>query len=185
VAKTSLIDTPQSIVFIGTASGVYYFDMDKFIDEDVREVKEIPGLNLILPSTYINGLAYDVDNDMLAFVSLSGLTVVEGAKNLIDSGEIVTNVSRVSMFNANNGLNTSSCYDCIYTGDHKLVVCTSNGLNVTVDYSSFSTITKSLNTYNPESGELLNSFICNKIVRKSSNKYTVLHGVGLTEDITI
>lgn len=185
VAKTNLIDTPQSIVFIGTASGVYYFDMDKFISEDVREVKEIPGLNLILPSTYINGLAYDVDNDVLAFVSLSGLTVVNRAKDLIQSGESVSNVSRVSMFNASNGLNTSSCYDCIYTVDGKLVVCTSNGLNITADYSSFSSITKSLNTYNPESGELLNSFICNKIVRKSSNKYTVLHGIGLTEDITI
>ena len=73
----------------------------------------------------------------------------------------------------------------IYTIDNKLVICTSNGLNITEDYSKFTMITKSINTYNPTSEELLNSFICNKIIRKDSNKYTVLHGIGLTEGITI
>lgn len=192
VAKTNLIDTPQDIVFIGTASGVYYFDIDKFINEDVRTIKEIPGLNLVLPSTYVNGLAYDVDNDILSIVSLSGLTVVNNPKEIIELGITVNSNSvgtddkkYISLYNTNNGLNTSSCYDCIYTIDNKLVICTSNGLNITEDYSKFTMITKSTNTYNPTSEELLNSFICNKIIRKDSNKYTVLHGIGLTEGITI
>jgi len=192
VAKTNLIDTPQSLVFIGTASGIYYFDMDKFINENVREVKEIPGLNLALQATYINGLAYDVDNDILAAVSLSGLVVIRKPKEILERGITVNantvdsnNQKYVVLFNTSSGLNTSSCYDCIYSVDHKLIVCTSNGLNITSNYNQFTTITKSINTYNQESGKLLNSFICNKIVRKSSNKYTVLHGIGLTEDITI
>ena len=189
VAKTNLIDVPQDIVFIGTTSGVYYLDIDKFILEDNREVKEIPGLNILLPATYINGIAYDVDNDILSIVSLSGLTTVRGVKTNILENDIVLDTSMVgrnktvTLYNTTSGLNTSSCYDCIYTIDHKLVVCTSNGLNITADYANFSSISKSANTYN--GGKTLSSFICNKIIRKSSNLYTVIHGIGLTEDIEI
>lgn len=191
VSKTNLIDTPQDIVFIGTAGGIYYFDVNKFINEDIREVKSIPGLNLILPTTYVNGIGYDVDNDILSIVSLSGLAVVNKLKEIISSGITVNMNSEdasgkryVKLYNTSTGLNTSSCYDCIYTTDNKLVVCTSNGLNITSDYNKFSSITKSLNNYNP-AGKLLNSFICNKIVRKANGLYTVLHGIGLTEDIEI
>lgn len=191
VSKTNLIDTPQSLVFIGTSSGVYYFDVDKFIVNDIREVKAIPGLNLCIPSTYVNGIAYDVDNDILAVVSLSGLSILKKPKEIIANGLTVTkalkdnnNVAYFSIFNTISGLNTSSCYDCIYTINNKLIVCTSNGLNITDDYTKFTAITKSINTYD-NSDKRLNSFICNKIIRKAANKYTVLHGIGLTEDIEI
>ena len=186
VSKTNLIDTPQSIVFIGTSSGLYYFDVDAFINEDDREVKEIPGLKLILPSNYINGIGYDVESDTLAVVTLSGLNIIKNVVgNYITTKTDVTKNEDFKFINVSSGLNTSSCYDCIYTVDHKLVVCTSNGLNITSDYSNFTTITKSSNTYNSGSDERLNSYICNKIIRKDTNTYTILHGIGLTEGITI
>lgn len=190
-SKTDLINTPQEIVFIGTSKGIYYFDVDNFINNDIRTVKEIPGLNLLLPSIYINGIAYDTHNDTLAIVSMSGLNTVKNVKDLISSGKTVTSslknangVQYYNQYNTVSGLNTTSCYDCIYTIDDKLIICTSNGLNITENYTEFKSITKTVNNYNG-SDELLNSFICNKIIRKSSNKYTILHSVGITEDITI
>lgn len=192
VSKTNLVNAGQSLVFIGTSSGVYYLDIDKYINEDLRTVKEIPGLNLTIPAVYVNGLAYDVDNDILAIVSLSGLSVINDVKELIASGKILTSSLKDSsdnlyykVYNTNSGLNTTSCYDCIYSVDNKLIICTSNGLNITEDYDKFTSITSVINSYNPDSGELLNSFICNKIIRKNDNTYTILHGVGLTENINI
>lgn len=190
VNNTDLINTPQDIVFIGTTSGVYYFDVDKFIYDDVRNIKEIPGLNLLLPSVYVNGLSYDTHNDNLAIVSMSGLSVVKNIKELISSNKTLINglkndqnVLYYNQYNTSSGLNTTSCYDCIHTIDDKLIICTSNGLNITSDYVEFKSITQAINNYN--NGSLLNSFICNKIVRKAANTYTVLHGIGITENIVI
>ena len=192
VSKTNLVNAGQTLVFIGTSSGVYYLDMDQYINEDVRIIKEISGLNLTIPAVYINGLAYDVDNDILSIVSLSGLSVISNVKELIESGKTLTSALKDShgklyykVFNTNSGLNTTSCYDCIYSVNNKLIVCTSNGLNITSDYDNFTSITSAINSYNANSNELLNSYICNKIIRKNDNTYTILHGVGLTENIHI
>lgn len=192
VSKTNLINAGQSLVFIGTSSGVYYLDIDKFIYDDLRTIKEIPGLNLTIPAVYINGIAYDTENDILAIVSLSGLSVISNVKELIASGKTLTSSLKDSLdnfyykvYNTNSGLNTTSCYDCIYSVDNKLIICTSNGLNITDDYDKFTSITSVVNSYNPNSEELLNSYICNKIIRKNDNTYTILHGVGLTENIHI
>lgn len=192
VSKTNLVNAGQSIVFIGTSSGVYYIDIDKYINGDLRTIKEIPGLNLTIPAVYINGIAYDVDNDILSIVSLSGLSVINNVKELITSGKTLTTSLKDSfgnyyykVYNTNSGLNTTSCYDCIYSIDNKLIICTSNGLNITSDYDKFTAITSTINSYNPTSEELLNSYICNKIIRKNDNTYTILHGIGLTENIHI
>lgn len=203
LSNFNLIDTPQNLVFIGTSSGVYYIDIDRFLtadsktDTEYRTVKEIRGLNLMIPSIYINGVAYDTATDTLAIVSLSGLVVISKVSELISSTESdntfeITSTLKNSdrtlyyqIFSTAAGLNTSSCYDCAYTVDDKLIICTSNGLNITDDYSKFYSITKLINNYNPDSNEKLNSYICNRIIRMNDHKYTVLHGIGLTENITI
>lgn len=198
LSNSNLINTPQNLVFIGTSSGVYYIDIDKFLtannnsDIDYRTVKEIVGLNLMIPSIYINGVAYDTVTDTLAIVSLSGLVIINKVSELINCKTEITSSLKNSdgvlfyqIFGATTGLNTSSCYDCTYTVDNKLIICTSNGLNITDDYTGFYSITKFVNNYNPDSDEKLNSYICNRIIRMNDHKYTVLHGIGLTENITI
>lgn len=198
LSNSNLINTPQSLVFIGTSSGVYYIDIDRFLtadsktDTEYRTVKEITGLNLMIPSIYINGVAYDTVTDTLAIVSLSGLVVINKVSELINNETEITSTLKNSdgtlfyqIFSTATGLNTSSCYDCAYTVDDKLIVCTSNGLNITDDYSRFYSITKLVNNYNPDSDEKLNSYICNRVIRMNDHKYTILHGIGLTENITI
>lgn len=192
VSSIHLIDTPQSIVFIGGNAGIFYFDADAYIKNGDNELKQINGLNYILPTAYINGISYDEETDVLAVATMGGLSIVKKVKEIIRDG-ITLNASLkydktqtyYALYTITEDLSSTTCNDVMWTQNHKLLVATTNGLNVTNDLIHFNLITRNRNTENPESEERLNSYICVRIVRKGDNEYTILHSVGLTDSIHI
>ncbi len=187
-----LIDTPQNIVFIGGNAGIFYFDVDAYIKDNDIELKQIEGLNYILPTAYINGISYDEETDTLAIATMGGLSIVKKVKELISEKITLTEKLKYDQYNTYytlftiaEDLSSTTCNDVMWTQNHKLLVATTNGLNVTSDLIHFNLITINRNHENPESEERLNSYICTRIVRKGDDEYTILHSVGLTDSIHI
>ncbi len=183
LASINLINTPHKIVFIGTTKGIYYIDASELIDNDIRSVKYLVGSSNILPSTYVYGLAYNTETNTLAVATIGGATIINDITDIIINNETVTTDDVITLTNR-NGLGGTSCYDVAYTVDNKLILGTANGLNITSDYQSFNSITKINNNYTAN-GKVLNSNVCNKIVRISAHNYSILHSIGITEDLTI
>ena len=108
---------------------------------------------------------------------------MNNASAFINGDKVITSDDVLILTNK-NGLTGSSCYDAVYTVDDRLILGTANGLSITSNYAAFESITKNSNNHDPE-GKILNSYVCNKIVRINKDKYTIIHGVGLTEDVEI
>lgn len=181
MATTNYIDTPQKIVFIGTTNGIYCVDASKIIDENIRSIKYLAGSSNVLPNNYVYGLAYDVVDDKLTAATTGGAMVLNNASTFINGDKIITS-NDVLILTNKNGLVGTSCYDAFYTVDDRLILGTANGLSITANYAAFKAITRNSNEFD-ENGKTLNSHICNRIVRINKDKYTVIHGVGLTEDV--
>lgn len=181
MATTNYIDTPQKIVFIGTTNGIYCVDASKIIDENIRSIKYLAGSSNVLPNNYVYGLAYDVVDDKLTAATTGGAMVLNNASTFINGDKTITS-NDVLILTNKNGLVGTSCYDAFYTVDDRLILGTANGLSITANYAAFKAITRNSNEFD-ENGKTLNSHICNRIVRINKDKYTVIHGVGLTEDV--
>ena len=183
IATTNYIDTPQKIVFIGTTNGIYCINAAKLIDENIRSIKYLAGSSNALPNNYVYGLAYDIVNDKLAAATTGGAMVLNNASTFIN-GDVAISSNNVLILTNKNGLIGTSCYDAFYTVDNRLILGTANGLSITDNYAAFKSISRSSNELDTE-GKTLNSHICNRIYRINKSKYTVIHGVGLTEDVEI
>lgn len=180
-SSTNFINTPQNILFIGTTNGIYYILVDELLNTSTRKIYSLKSVFDVLPSNYIYCLAYDVDNDILSVATTGGALVVKNILNYMNS--VSVNEEDVSIFTNRNGLVGTSCYSVAYTINHDLILGTANGLSVTSNYSSFKSLTTSKNELGGE--DLLSSHICNKIIRKTKDTYTIIHGIGLSESISI
>ena len=183
LATSNYIDTPQKVVFIGTTNGIYCVDISKIIDENIRSIKYLVGSSNVLPNNYVYGLAYDCVTDKLTAATTGGAMVLNNASTFKNGDKVLTS-NDVLILTNKNGLSGTSCYSAFYTVDDRLVLGTANGLSVTANYTVFKSITRNSNEFD-ENGKTLNSHICNRIVRINKDKYTVIHGVGLTEDVEI
>lgn len=181
ISSTNYIDTPQKIVFIGTTNGIYCLNASALINDNIREIHSIVALTQKLPNNYVYGLSYDTVNDKLAVATTGGALVLSNASSYSSGTKAVIDED-VKTFSNKNGLIGTSCYDAMYTVDGKLIFGTANGLSITENYAAFTSITR---TKNALGGKILNSHICNKIVRKNKSLYTIIHGIGLTEDVEI
>ena len=182
LSTTNYIDTPQKVVFIGTSNGIYALDAASLIDDNVREVKYIAGSTTKLPNNYVYGLAYDEVNDKLAAATTGGALILSNAKKYISGSKTIED-DDVLTFTNKNGLVGTSCYDAFYTTDNRLILATANGLSITNNYAAFSSITRTKNSLN--NGKTLESHICNRVIRKNKDYYTIIHGIGISEDINI
>lgn len=182
------LSTPQSLVFIGTTSGVYHFNIDDYFDEESenKKVLRLSNYSQKLPSAYINSLSYNTKEDILVSAGLGGISVLHNASNYANSEAGDISPSDYANYTSGDGLTGTTCYSTLWTSsENKLIVGTSNGLSITTDFRSWTQITRIANSENVNSDQRLTNHVCNKIIREGTNLYTVLHGVGLTESIEI
>lgn len=198
ISSNNYIDKAQTVVFIGSSSGLFYVNMDEYLGNDstVNQLKSINGLTQTLPSKYINSLSYndsEESNGELAIGTNSGLVIIRDVKELLEDDSITVSLSSKSsrgnnfytLYNTSSGLNSASCSDVLYLPNGKLVIATNNGINIAdSSFTAFTHINKIVNTEN-ENGGLLSQYNCVRICRKSDNELTILHGTGLTENIVI
>lgn len=187
VSNIGQINTAQSLVFIGTGSGLYYFDVDKYFSEEYKFVSKVSNLDDKLPASYINCVSYNAKKDILVCGGIGGLTVLRNAKaNYAKEDAEDISSDHVKVYSSSNGMTGTSVYSTLWTSEEtKLIIGTSNGLSITTNFTSFSQITRITNSEDTSSSQRLTSHVCNKIVRESSGLYTILHGVGLSESIAI
>ena len=180
-SSTNFFNTPQNILFIGTTNGVYYILVDELLNTSTRKVYHLNSISDVLPSNYIYDIAHDITNDILSIATTGGALVIKNISNYMNADSV--NEENVLVFTNRNGLVGTSCYSAAYTIDNKLILGTANGLSITSNYSSFQSLTTSSNGLGGT--DLLSSHICNKIVRKTKSTYTIIHGIGLSEGISI
>lgn len=181
VSNTNYFIDEQTIVFIGTTNGIKYIDCDKALNGNI-EIGALEGSARLLLNSYVNGLAYDIENDRLCAATNGGATIIREVSSIIEEERELSS-SDITNFTNRSGLVGTSCYDAVFTKDHALILATSNGLSLSKNMATFSSITRTKNDWKPETNETLNNHVCNKIVKKTVDTYTVLHGVGLTEGI--
>ena len=182
------LNTPQTLVFIGTTSGVYYLNLDNYFDEESENKKVVLLSNYSqkLPSMYINSLSYNTKKDILVSAGLGGISVLKNTSTYANSEAGDISSSDYANYTSGDGLTGTTCYSVLWTSsENKLIVGTSNGLSITTDFRSWTQITRIANSENVNSDQRLTNHVCNKIVREGTNLYTVLHSVGLTESIEI
>jgi hypothetical protein len=170
-------------VFIGTNKGIYYFDSSIFtINEhgntEFSKVIRLDGVLNVLPSNYINGIAYNEEEDAVYIATDGGITLVKGILDWIEN----RGIPQYETYNANHGLSSTLCYDIAIMPNKKIVIATANGITLTSDFESFSYITRKISDV--ESSGLEN-YMCSKIIRKSASVITVLHPVGLSEGVVL
>jgi hypothetical protein len=175
------LDEIYSFVFIGTNKGIYYFDANDFINEGGGAIIPLEGVMKTLPSNYINGIAYNSNNDAIYIATDSGITVVNDIMALISQNNIANTPPSYETFNANKGISSTLCFDIAIMPNEKIVAATANGLTVTSDFKTFSYITKKIESGPPG----LESYMCNRIVRKNAAHVSVLHPIGLTDGVII
>ena len=180
-SSTNYYNTPQNILFIGTTNGIYYIIVDELLNSSTRKVYSLNAVINILPSNYIYGIAHNITNDILAIATTGGALVIKNISNYMEASSI--HEEDALTFTNRNGLVGTSCYSAAYTIDNKLILGTANGLSITSNYSSFQSLTTSSNELGGT--DRLSSHICNRIVRKTKNTYTIIHGIGLSEGISI
>lgn len=188
LSSTGKLNTPQTLVFIGTTSGVYYLNFDDYFNEESENKKVVLLSNYSqkLPSTYINSLSYNTKKDILISAGLGGISVLNNASTYANSEAGDISASDYANYTSGDGLTGTTCYSVLWTSsENKLIVGTSNGLSITTDFRSWTQITRIANSENVNSDQRLVNHVCNKIVREGTNLYTILHGVGLTESIEI
>jgi hypothetical protein len=178
------LDHAYSFVFIGTVNGIYYFDINEYLETGSSPVQKLSGLMDSLPNIrYIHALAYNDDNNTLYIATENGVITVKNIFDYILSGVAAPPSSdTISMYRGINGLSSTLCYDISIMPNHKIIIATGNGLTITEDFISFSYITKKVgNTTNTG----LNSYMCTRIIRKNDSLISILHPNGLTENIAV
>lgn len=178
--STQKLDEKYSGVFVGTNKGIYFFNSDTYIANERITVELLNGIMQILPSNYINSIAYNTSTDKLYIATNNGITVIDDILEGYLKGNIADSPS-YNTFNANHGLSSTLCFDIVIMPSQKLVIATSNGLTITSDFNSFSYIIKK--SHDNSLG--LESYMCNKLIRKNATSITVLHPIGLTEGIVL
>jgi hypothetical protein len=168
-------------VFIGTTKGLYFFDANNYITQENGEVVLLEGVMRILPSNYINAVAYNSLTDTLYVATDNGITIVDDIMSYIEQGRITEIPHSYRVLNSNHGLSSTLCFDIALMPNQKIIIATANGITLTNDFITFSYITKRVT----ESSSGLKSYMCNKIIRKSAVSITVLHPIGLTEGIVL
>ncbi len=182
------LNTPQTLVFIGTTSGVYYLNIDDYFDEESenKKVLSLSNYSQKIPSMYINSLSYNTTKDILVSAGLGGISVLHNASSYANPEAEDISASDYANYTSGDGLTGTTCYSTLWTSsENKLIVGTSNGLSITTDFRSWTQITRIANSENVNSDQRLTNHVCNKVIREGTNLYTVLHGVGLTESIEI
>jgi hypothetical protein len=168
-------------VFIGTARGLYYFNAASYIaNPDTYKISFLEGITESLPSYYINGISYDAVYDTLYVATDSGVGVIKSVSGYLEAGDFTAAPPLVNTYNRLNGLSSSLCFDICVMPNHKVFICTANGLTVTSDFNAFTYVTKHLQE-TTEPG--LNSYMCSRIIRKNNSAVTVLHPIGFTEGL--
>lgn len=184
LSRTQSHNLKQTILFIGTDSGLYFVDLDEFLIDGVSKVHHLKNISNALPSTYINSVAYNTVKDTLYVATDGGLTVVTDVmahlKSNYDSGEKYT---ACTTYTSRSGLSSTLCLDIFLKTDSTVIIGTTNALTVTKDFANFTYITKKQSSYDQH--KLLNSHMCKKIVRRDASTITVIHTVGLTEGLSI
>jgi hypothetical protein len=176
------LDTSAKHVFIGTSKGLYYFDAASYIDEGKEKVIRLDGIMTVAPNRHINAIAYNSITDTLYVATDNGLLRVNEITAYINAKDYTEDPPIYKVFNSNHGLSSTLCFDLALMPNQKLVIATANGLTITQDFINFSYITKKT----PENGyEGLESYMCNRLIRRNAVSVTVLHPIGLTEGITI
>jgi hypothetical protein len=169
-------------VFIGTIRGVYLFKSAEYIQSGEGEVIFLEGIANILPSYYINAIAINTIKDILYIATDNGIVSINDISSYIASGNYSETPLSYKKYNSTNGLSSTLCFDAVVTPGQKLVVATANGLTVTPNFIDFSYITRK--TKDPEIAGL-ESYMCRKIIRRNAASVTVLHPIGLTEEISV
>jgi hypothetical protein len=168
-------------VFIGTTKGLYFFDANNYITQENGEVVLLEGVMRIMPSNYINAVAYNSLNDTLYVATDSGITIINDIMSSIEQGKITEIPSSYKSLSANHGLSSTLCFDIIIMPNQKIIIATANGITLTNDFVNFSYITRKVTEFSPG----LENYMCNKIIRKNAVSITVLHPIGLTEGIAL
>ena len=187
-SKTQLISGKQTIIFIGTSSGVCMLDMDEYLLNDNPKIYFLKGISSKLVSSYINAVSYDTSSDKLYLATDSGVSVISNLSNYLEqcindnnNFDIEDNINIIT-YSSINGLPSTRCYDVFIEPNSRVIVGTSNGLAVTQDFANYRYIAKK-QIDNGSTSVGLNGYTCNSIVRKNSTSYTVIHPVGITESI--
>jgi hypothetical protein len=176
------LDKKSKFAFVGTTRGLYYFDAASYIDDIDKRVILLKGIMNIAPSNYINAITYNSIKDTLYVATDNGLLLVNGIMAYMNAKDFDEPPSSYRIYGSNQGLSSTLCFDLALMPNQKLVIATANGLTVTSDFINFSYITKK----NPEiSNEGLESYMCEKIIRRNALSITVLHPIGLTEGIIV
>jgi hypothetical protein len=180
---TDSLDMSFKKVFIGTTNGLYFFNAASFIAEETHEVIDLTKISELLPSRYINAIAFNPTRDTLYIATDNGLVIINGIMTYIDSGNYLNSKPNYMIYTAKTGLSSTLCFDIVIMPNQNIIIATSNGLTVTKNnFMDFSYITKSI----PESStQGLENYMCSKLIRRSAISLTVLHSVGLTEGIVI
>jgi ligand-binding sensor domain-containing protein len=168
-------------VFIGTTKGLYFFDIASYIDDNSVKVISLEGISGISRNNYINSVAFDSEHDILYIATDDGLIVIDEITAYIQAGDYITPPSLYKILGFNEGLSSTMCYDIVIMPSFKKCVATANGVFITSDFTQFSYITKKID----EVSGGLESYMCNRIIRKTGNTITVLHPLGFTEGIVI
>jgi ligand-binding sensor domain-containing protein len=176
------LDTSAKHIFIGTSKGLYYFDAASYIEEEKEKVIRLDGIMTVTPNRYINAIAYNSVTDTLYVATDNGLLRVNDITAYMNAKNYSEEPPNYKVFNSNHGLSSTLCFDLALMPNQKLVIATANGLTITQDFINFSYIAKKT----PENGyEGLESYMCNRLIRRNAVSVTVLHPIGLTEGITI
>jgi hypothetical protein len=179
--RTQKINESLKEVFIGTTRGIYYFNINEYVSkpEDYK-IAYMSGIAEILPSYYINSLAYDTVYDKFYIATDSGILLIYNFSSYIQAGDFSLIPPTFEIFDALHGLSSTMCFDVVVMPNHKVFIATANGLTITSDFKAFSYITKKASSSDIVG---LNSYMCSKLERKNNNALTVIHPVGFTEGI--
>jgi ligand-binding sensor domain-containing protein len=180
--STQSLDKKTKFVFVGTTRGLYYFDASSYIDEVDKRVIYLKGIINISPSAYINAIAYNSIKDALYLATDNGVLVINGIMAYMAAKNYDEPPPNYRIYGSNQGLSSTLCFDLALMPNQKLVIATANGLTITTDFINFSYITRKISGSNNQG---LESYMCEKLVRRNAVSLTVLHSIGLTEGITI
>jgi hypothetical protein len=178
---TEHLNTLYDKIFIGTIRGVYFINIANFIENDSLKVIYLEAISDIAPNIYINSIALDVTNDKLYIATDNGVIMVNDISAYIAAGDYKATPPSYKIFNSYSGLSSSACFDIIIMPSLKVCMATANGVTITNNFTNFSYITKKTGSLNTG----LESYMCNRIIRKTGNSITVLHPLGFTEGLII
>lgn len=185
LSRTQLVSDKQTILFIGTATGLYFVDIDEYLKDGVSKVHSLKSISVTLPSTYINAVAYNTALDTLYVATDGGLAVIPNITAYIAAGEYETSDVCTSLINytSKTGLANTYSMDVFLKTDSTVIVGNSSGLTITKDFVNFAYLTKKQGSA-LSSTAVLNGHMCKRILRKDATTITVLHTFGLTEGVT-